>query len=308
MSSYVVGFGNALIATWLTILFCGVAFTQAVHYFARFPDDTLIRKSLVGVVVFLLVFTQAMECAETYQRLVTEWGDPAAFEVQSWRPGVFLVSGSLTAFIVDQFLIHRFYTVSNNMWIAVVLSLLNLVSLVMGILALQIFVSVVGGRFNPEAIEKIKPFSIVWGTTSAVTEVSIAACLVWTLRGMKMLFKETTQLIHHIMAVSVQNGCTTSLVSIAGMIASLVAPSSKSAASSQCLPTTRRLLSPESRTCSSWSSDPSISSPCSRASASAAVPKRVEERSLRDPMYPVLVRSLSGVSMSAAQFSMSIER
>ncbi|KAJ7185299.1 hypothetical protein C8R46DRAFT_1185079 [Mycena filopes] len=224
MSSYVVGFGNDLIATWCTILLCGVAFSQAFHYFARFPDDGLVRKILVGVVVFLLVLTQAVECAETYEGTRRRFG----YNVRSsTQPVLFLLSGSLIAFIVDQFLIHRFYTVSNNLWIAVVLTLLNLVSLVMGLLVLQIFASIVGGGFTLEAIEKIGPLSIVWGTTSAVTDVSIAACLVWTLRGMKTSFKDTTQLIHHIMAVSVQNGCTTSLAQIAGMTASIVAPSSR---------------------------------------------------------------------------------
>ncbi|KAJ7185302.1 hypothetical protein C8R46DRAFT_1025376 [Mycena filopes] len=213
-----------LMATWFTILLCGVAFTQAFHYFARFPDDGLIRKSLVGVVIFLLLLTQAVECAETYARLVTEWGNPAALGVQ---PVLFLLSGALIALIVDQFLIHRFYSISKNMWIAVVLTVLNLASLVMGLLVLQILASTVGGGFTLETIEKIGPISIAWGSISAATDVSIAACLVWKLRGMRTSFKDTTQLIHHIMAVSIQNGCTTSVLSIAGVVASVVAPSSK---------------------------------------------------------------------------------
>ncbi|KAJ7185298.1 hypothetical protein C8R46DRAFT_376159 [Mycena filopes] len=227
MSSYVVGFGLDLMATWLTILLCGVAFTQAFQYFARFPDDGPVRKNLVGVVVFLLVLTQATQCVETYERLVTEWGNPAALWVQSWRPVLSLISGALIAFIVDQFLIYRFYTVSKNMWITVILSLLNLVSLVSGLLVVQIFSSIVGGGFTPEAYEKLRPLSIVWGSTSTLTDVSVAACLVWTLRGMRTSFKDTTQLIHHIMAVSIQDGCTTSALSVAGMVACILAPSSR---------------------------------------------------------------------------------
>ncbi|KAJ7185232.1 hypothetical protein C8R46DRAFT_1287627 [Mycena filopes] len=224
MGAYDKGFGVSLIATWLSTLLAGVALTHAVHYFAKFSNDIVFKKGLVGVVLFLLFLGLATECAETYLDVVTHWGNPVALFVVPWPRLVSVPCISLIAFIVDQFLIHRFYALSKNIWITIILSLLNLVSLVMGFVVLQLFASSVGQTLTPAELRRLVPLTDVWASCTGVTDVAIAACLVWTLRGMKTSFSGTTELIHHIMAVSIQNGCTTSALAIAGLVADKIAP------------------------------------------------------------------------------------
>ncbi|KAJ7185198.1 hypothetical protein C8R46DRAFT_374517 [Mycena filopes] len=224
MGAYDDGFGVTLIATWLATLLAGVGLTHAVHYFAKFSNDIFFKKALAGVVLFLLFLELGMECAETYLDVVTYWGNPAALYVVSWPRSVSIPCISLIGFIVDQFLIHRFYAVSKNIWITLILSMCNLVSLVLGLIITQIFAGHIGKSFTPAELRKILPLSDVWSSSSAVTDVAITASLVWVLRGMKTSFKDTNQLIQHITAVSIQNGCTTSAVAIGGLVANKLAP------------------------------------------------------------------------------------
>ncbi|KAJ7164251.1 hypothetical protein C8R46DRAFT_1192983 [Mycena filopes] len=219
MGAYDKGFGATLIATWLATLLAGVALTHAVHYFAKFSNDVLFKKALVGVVLFLLFLGLATECAETYLDVVTNWGNPVALYIVPWPRLVSIPCLSLLGFIVNEFLIHRFYVLSRNIWIAIILSLFNLVSLVMGFIILQLFASSLGQPLTLAEFHRLEPLATVWGASSVVADVTIAASLVWALRGMKTSFKGTAQLIHHIMAVSIQNGCTTSVMSIGGLIA-----------------------------------------------------------------------------------------
>ncbi|KAJ7185195.1 hypothetical protein C8R46DRAFT_374480 [Mycena filopes] len=223
MGAYDNGLGVTLIATWLSTLLAGIGLTHTVLYFAKFPNE-IFKKALAGGVLFILLLGLATECAETYLDVVTYWGNPAALYVVPWPRLVSIPCITLMGFIVDQFLIHRFYTVSKNIWITIILSMCNLVSFAMGFVVLQFFASNIGQTLTPVDLRKLIPMSDVWAASSAVTDVAIVASLVWALRGMKSSFENTTQLVQHIMVVSIQNGCTTSAVAIGGLVANNLAP------------------------------------------------------------------------------------
>ncbi|KAJ7185230.1 hypothetical protein C8R46DRAFT_1207413 [Mycena filopes] len=208
MGAFNHGFGVTLIATWLATLLAG---------FAKFSNDVLFKRALVGVVLFLVFLGLATECAEVYLDVVTHWGNPVALYTVPWPRLVSIPCNSLIAFIVDQFLIHRFYAVrvqTDN-------------PLAMSFTIMQFFSSNIGQPITRADFRRVTPLSDVWSGIGVVTDVAIAACLVWTLRGMKTSFKDTAQLIHHIMAVSIQNGCTTSALLIGALIASNLAPTTK---------------------------------------------------------------------------------
>ncbi|KAJ7185407.1 hypothetical protein C8R46DRAFT_1060459 [Mycena filopes] len=228
MGAFDKGFGVDLITSWFCVLLSGVGLTQAVRYFAKFSNDSLIKKALVGVVLFSLFLGVAAQCADSYTQVVTDWGNPTAFTIVTWPPSVAIFCTTFIGFIVDQFLIHRFYGLSKNIWVTVVLTLLNLFSLIMGLLIMQFFASRVGRAISlTELDNKLAPLTDIGSIINVVTDVGIAACLVWALRGLKTSFKSTNQLIQHIIAVSIQNGCTTSVMSIGGMVAHIVAPATK---------------------------------------------------------------------------------
>ncbi|KAJ7185223.1 hypothetical protein C8R46DRAFT_1207408 [Mycena filopes] len=226
MGAYDRGFGAGLIATWLSSLLCGIALTQAVRYFAQFPNDILFKKVLVIVAGFLILLALVGDCAETYMRVVTDWGSPRAFISEIWPPVVYILCNALVAVIVNQFLIYRFYVVSKKLWVAISLSVLDLLSTITGLLLLRFVGETVAKTHTLGEIKKPMVLLTLWTSTSAATDLAIAISLVWTLRGMKTSFKGTSQIIQHIMTISIQNGCTTSACSLAGMISNLLAPNS----------------------------------------------------------------------------------
>ncbi|KAJ7185224.1 hypothetical protein C8R46DRAFT_375026 [Mycena filopes] len=227
MGAYDSGFGAGLIATWLTSLLLGVGFAQAFRYFRKFPNDNLFKKCIVALVLVLLVVASAMECAEMYMHVVRDWGKPMARTVHTWPPLVFVICNTLTGNIVNQFLVHRFYAVSKNLWMTLILCLLNLGSLVMSLIGLSLLANYVDGTATSAETRRIIPVSAVWTSISVIADVAIALSLVWTLRGMQTSFRGSTQLIQHIIAVSIQNGCTTSACAIATLIANVLVPENK---------------------------------------------------------------------------------
>ncbi|KAJ7765327.1 hypothetical protein B0H16DRAFT_1796763 [Mycena metata] len=232
-------FGVGLIATWLTSLLFGICVIQAIHYLRDFPNDILLKRSILVVVFVLETGALATQCARMYLQTVTYWGNPESFVITA---PVSVLCSSLLGFIVNTFLIHRFYAVSKNLIVAVILFVFNLGTFVASLFFLRLLVNQVGKIATPATLQSFIPAATAWGAAGAVTGVSlpsplldvsrtddstdvcIATSLVWTLRGMKTTFKDTTELLQHIMAISIQNGCTTSAFSIAGMIANIVVP------------------------------------------------------------------------------------
>ncbi|KAJ7765310.1 hypothetical protein B0H16DRAFT_416077 [Mycena metata] len=226
MGAYDSVFGVGLIATWLTSLLFGICVIQAIHYLRDFPNDILLKRSILVVVFVLETGAVATQCAGIFLQTVTYWGNPESFVITFWPAPVSVLCDSLVGFIVNTFLIHRFYAVSKNLIIALILLVFNLGTFTASLFFLRLLANQVGKVATPATLQLFVPASTAWGAAGVVTDVCIAASLVWTLRGMKTTFEDTTQLIQHIMAVSIQNGCTTSAFAIAGMVANIIVPAS----------------------------------------------------------------------------------
>ncbi|KAJ7032407.1 hypothetical protein C8F04DRAFT_1396655 [Mycena alexandri] len=227
MTAYDSGFGAGVIATWFACLLYGIGITHAFHYFSKFPNDILLKKIILVVVVFLSTCGLVGECAAMYLQAVTYWGDPRALTVIMWPAPFGVLCNSLVVFIVNSFLTHRFYAVSKNLIVAFILFALNLGTFITSLLFVRLLGIQVGKTAIQATAQSLVPLSTAWSAAGVATDALIAGSLVWTLRGMKTSFKHTTQLLQHIMAVCIQNGCTTSIVAIAGMIAKIVVPASE---------------------------------------------------------------------------------
>ncbi|KAJ6551825.1 hypothetical protein B0H19DRAFT_1297686 [Mycena capillaripes] len=195
---------TSLIGTWAALFLCGLAFSQAIQYYNDFPNDSSTRRIL---------------------------GSPPAFTTETWSVPAYTIFNSLTAALVNSYLISRFYTVSKNIVLTIMLCLLALFPLVMAPVSVLIFPGIENVRTHPRVwnshdnptyqFQKAEKLALIWAIAS-VTYVTIAASLIWTLRGMKTNFSDTNRLIRRVMIISLQNGCTTSLTAVAGLIAVIV--------------------------------------------------------------------------------------
>ncbi|KAJ7156155.1 hypothetical protein C8R46DRAFT_1350984 [Mycena filopes] len=217
------GFGTGLMGTWFTSILFGLSFAQAFHYFNNAEGDTRFRKGLVVVVMLFNICALGAEYAVMYLPTVTFWGDIESLSKETYAAPIAAICNGTIAFIVNAYLISRFYSVSKNIVIALLLHLMNLFAYVMSFIPPLIGAGP-GHEKTLSDLKIIVPLSTVWAVASAVTDVLIAIALVWTLRGMKTNFKDTDRLLRRIMVISVQNGCTTSLASIGGMISTLLIP------------------------------------------------------------------------------------
>ncbi|KAF7368842.1 hypothetical protein MVEN_00209600 [Mycena venus] len=193
-----IGFGTSLLGSWFGSLLCGAALAQTYEYFKIFPND-------IG------------EYVDVYMPTVTFWGNPAALLDETWSVPLYTISNALVAIIVNSYLISRFYSVSKNIVVTVFLFLVTLLAFVMSFLPVLLYPGVAN-------IQKAVPLALVWTIASAVSDVLIAASLVWTLRGMKTTFTDTNRLVRRVMIISIQNGCTTSVLAIGGMISTIIIP------------------------------------------------------------------------------------
>ncbi|KAJ7837795.1 hypothetical protein B0H14DRAFT_3459935 [Mycena olivaceomarginata] len=194
-----IGFG--LIGSWLASILCGIAYSQAFQYFTNFPNDSWTRKALVIASVWFSLVGLVGAYADVYVPTVTFWDNPAAFLTETWSVPVYSCANAMVAITVNSYLISRFYAMVVD-------------TFVMAFLVIFLYPGV-----DPENFRKVRKLTLTWTLSCVMSDVSIAASLVLTLRRMRSDFNSTNRLLRRVIIISIQNGCATSLVAIAGMIA-----------------------------------------------------------------------------------------
>ncbi|KAF7371071.1 hypothetical protein MSAN_00741400 [Mycena sanguinolenta] len=207
-------FGTSLMGSWFASILCGMAYAQAFTYFSSFPNDSWARKALVIASILFSLVGLIGAYGDVYEPLVSFWGDPAALETETWSVPMYSVANAAEALTVNGYLISRFYSVSKNLFVSLILAFISVCAFVAALLAVFLFPGV-------ENFEKVKPVVYVWIIVGVIADVSIALSLVLTLKSMKTSFQDTNRLVRRVMVISIQNGCATSLCAIAGMIATI---------------------------------------------------------------------------------------
>ncbi|KAJ7088536.1 hypothetical protein C8R43DRAFT_1050693 [Mycena crocata] len=210
MSAFDDPFGTILVGTWLASLLYGIAVSQAVQYFKAFPNDSLARKGLVYASLFFCLVALVGDYADVYLPTVTFWGNFEAIQTQYWPSPLYVTANSFVGTIVNSFLIFRFYSLSKNLWMTLILGLLTLLALA-GALLVAIMLTIFS--HYSERSRGTTP-TLIWIIASAAADVSIATALIWKLQGMKTTFKETNTMIHRIMLRAIQSGATTSVATL----------------------------------------------------------------------------------------------
>ncbi|KAJ7608017.1 hypothetical protein DFH06DRAFT_1347201 [Mycena polygramma] len=194
---------------------------QAFQYFNDFPNDTLLRKSLV-VFTLLLSFVGLMgECAFVYLPLVTFWENPAALMTATtlaWTVFLYPICNSIVGLaVVHSYLISRFYMLSKNL--AVTIALVGMTLFVLAMALMFVVQSSRGGN-----LQRADTNVIICSVSLAAADFCIAASLILTLRRMSSPLddKSAHRLVRPIIITSIRNGCATSLVALGGMISVLV--------------------------------------------------------------------------------------
>ncbi|KAJ7054299.1 hypothetical protein C8F01DRAFT_1164732, partial [Mycena amicta] len=222
MGAFDDAFGALLIGTWIASLLFGSALSQAVRYYRTAPSDTWPRRGLVAVSLLFCTVALVGDYANAYLPLVTYWGNFDAVQRSYWPLPVYGLFNSSVGLIVDSYLISRFYSLSKNLSISLLLGLLVLTSITAS------FTTCIMLQLSNSIAErdKVKVSGVIWTTSMAISDVAIAVALIWKLQGIKTTFKETNSLIQRLTMVAVQTGATTSIIAILLMITYLIKPTS----------------------------------------------------------------------------------
>ncbi|KAJ6485600.1 hypothetical protein C8R45DRAFT_997176 [Mycena sanguinolenta] len=205
-------FGTSLMGSWFASILCGIAYAQAFTYFTSFPNDSWVRKALVTASVLFSLVGLIGAYGDVYLPLITFWGNPAGLTTETWSVPMYSVANAAEALTVNGYLVSRFYSVSKNLVISLILAFISLCAFVSAMLAVFLFPGI-------ENFEKVKTVVYVWVIFGVIADVSIALSLVFTLGSMKTSFRDTNRLVRRVMIIAIQNGCATSLCAIVGMVA-----------------------------------------------------------------------------------------
>ncbi|KAJ7851403.1 hypothetical protein B0H14DRAFT_3661281, partial [Mycena olivaceomarginata] len=236
------GIKLVLIGSWMAALLYGLVINQTFQYFKMYPEDTRLRKAIVLLGLFISSVELAGEFADVYLPTVTYWGNTVAIQKQYWPAPVYVISNSFTGAIVNTVLIHRFYSLSRNLWVSLVCGVFVLVgiagSLVVG-MTLHIFsaysasnkakvsaliwliATATGGKWQPTLSSEYHGFT----EGTRISDISIAAALhAFSLLSFLLILKATRhrRLIQRLVIGAIQTGSTTSTVAILTLVTFLI--------------------------------------------------------------------------------------
>ncbi|KAJ3787198.1 hypothetical protein GGU10DRAFT_433307 [Lentinula aff. detonsa] len=224
--------GAAFIGMAVAGFLLGLSFLQAYIYFSE-QNDTLVVRSLVGLVVSFDFVHQALISHTVYYYLILNYGDPSALGLVVWSLLAEVIFNGFTAFCVQSFLTWKIWRLSNsNMWVTGVVAALVLAEF--GCVIVIIFRPrrkpsessryLVQVRTFAELATDLKGLSITVNALAAAGDVLIAAILTWLLQTSKTGFQRSDTMLNKLTIFAVNTGALTSLFAVASLISILAAP------------------------------------------------------------------------------------
>ncbi|KAG7086314.1 hypothetical protein E1B28_002278 [Marasmius oreades] len=212
--------GGLLGGTWANSYLFMVEIIMAFRYFSRFREDPLWLKFVVCMTLAVDLTSTINHYACAYMYTVIHWGDRDFLQNQNWTFPVYLVTTGASAVIVQQFLIYRFWTLTNGRIVTAYLALASLAAFG-GAIATAVIV-VQHSTFGERGAVRI-PVTI-WLIASAVADISIAATLIFVLQKYKTPFRKTQSLIKQLTTLAIQTGSPGSILAAIALIVYLKDP------------------------------------------------------------------------------------
>ncbi|KAJ8093673.1 hypothetical protein PM082_023465 [Marasmius tenuissimus] len=227
--------GALLAGTWLNSYCFMLELIMCYRYYTRCRSDPVWLKTVVGVTLAVdtiatlnhyacvyLVRTQVITSrsvrdgvdALVDQYTITHWGDEEYLTRQYWPIPVYLFTTGFSAWVVQHFLIFRFWILSKNRFITPLLVAGSMFAFGGAIATAIIIIQ------NPTYQDRTKLIvsASIWLISSAASDISIAVILVFTLQRMKTNMRRTKNLIRRLTTLAIQTGAPGSIIATIGLI------------------------------------------------------------------------------------------
>ncbi|TFK96144.1 hypothetical protein BDV98DRAFT_340788 [Pterulicium gracile] len=205
-------FGSVLIATWVNSLILMFEIIQSCRYFSKYArNDSRFTSCVVGYVLLLEVVSIIPQYVCVYLFTVTYWGDFRGVPLaQTWPFATVVFCSGMVAISVQTYLIRRYYTLSKNWVVSIVLLLITLTAFVGAMYDFGIIVN--SGVTQGLMQSAFGVPTTIWMVTTAVADWCVAIALVYQLQRMKNAFKNTKRLIRRLSINAIQSGSLSSVV------------------------------------------------------------------------------------------------
>ncbi|KAG7087069.1 hypothetical protein E1B28_013050 [Marasmius oreades] len=206
--------GGLMAGTWVNSYFFMIELIMCYKYFVRYRSDPTWLKMIVGMTLLIDTVSTIDHYVMIYMYAITHWGDQEFLKRQYWPLPAYLVTTGASAWIVQQFLIFRFWLLSKNKIITPFLMLTSLAAFAGAIVTAVVIIK------HPTYAERAEAnISVtVWLIASAGSDILIAAILIYTLQRMKTSFRKTQTLIKRLTILAIQTGSPGSVVATIGLI------------------------------------------------------------------------------------------
>ncbi|KAL0575675.1 hypothetical protein V5O48_006286 [Marasmius crinis-equi] len=214
MGLYDASLGGLLGGTWANSYVYTLELLELYKYFTTYPNDPIWLKLVVILEALVDTLSTIGNYACVYMYTVSHWGETGYLLNQYWPIPVYLSTTGASAFIVQTFLVQRYWYLTHNPTITIILALMVLAAFG-GALATAIII-IKSPTYHDRHFVQV-PVT-VWLVSSAIADVTIAASLVVQLHRVKTAFANTQSLIKRLSGLAIQTGSATSVIALIALI------------------------------------------------------------------------------------------
>ncbi|KAJ7453340.1 hypothetical protein B0H11DRAFT_278862 [Mycena galericulata] len=204
-------YGPLLLGAFFNMILFGILVAQMLTYFQSSQKDPLYMRIFVYGVFFVECANTALDIQIMFQLLVLQYDK---------LPTVFMtipICVILVAFPCQLFFIWRIYTFTQSKILSGFIVVLALTTLGVGMWAVYHLISAGAWARVPLAHQAAE----TWLFFSAATDLVIAFCLAWALKGKKTGMKATDTVVDRIIRLTIQTGVVTALFNVLDVVSFL---------------------------------------------------------------------------------------
>ncbi|KAF8214836.1 hypothetical protein K438DRAFT_2138370 [Mycena galopus ATCC 62051] len=206
--------GALLLGAFANSMLYMLEILEIIKYFRRFPNDT---KTLKCTIVALLLLDSTCtfgQWACLYLYGVIHWGDLDYLSYQNLVIPIYIYTSGLIGFIVQNFLISRYFRLTKRWFVCAGLIFMTFAALVGSVWCATQLAIVTDYSDRKVAVNS----AILWLVSSAATDTAIASALVIQLRSVNSAFRETKSLIRRLIFHTIQTGSLTTAIAICVLV------------------------------------------------------------------------------------------
>ncbi|KAF9258232.1 hypothetical protein L218DRAFT_877636 [Marasmius fiardii PR-910] len=163
---------------WANCYLFMIEIVMAIRFFSRFQDEHLWLKCVVSLTLTVDLISAINHFACAYMYMILHWGNDTFLQNQYWPFPVYLITIGLSGFIVQQFLLLRFCSLTKSWIVTLCLSFISLTALG-GAIATAVLVVQQPNFEERQAVKAVKVPAMIWLVASSVANICITSTLIF---------------------------------------------------------------------------------------------------------------------------------